>query len=194
MGIKKEKNRVYRARLVALGYHQIPGIDHEDNFAPVINKMTFRIILILMMKENLKAEIVDIETAFLYGNLEEEIFMKQPQGLKYMENESDTDNEHVLVLRQSIYGLVQAARQFFKKLRDVLIEKMGFEKCLINQCLLSRKGESGTLIICLYIDDTMIVGNEIEIKNFKEEIKVHFKTKEDRRDEGLRRMHDSKEK
>ena len=177
--LKKKKNGVYRARLVALGYHQIPGIDHEDNFAPVINETTFRIILILMMKENLKAEIVDIETAFLYGNLEEEIFMKQPQGLKYMENESDTDNEYVLVLKQSIYGLVQAARQFFKKLRDVLIEKMGFEKCLINQCLLSRKGESGILIICLYIDDTMIVGNKIEIKNFKEEIKLHFKTKEE---------------
>ena len=171
MGIEKEKNGVYRARLVALGYHQIPGIDHEDNFAPVINETTFRIILILMMKENLKAEIVDIETAFSYGNLEEEIFMKQPQGLKYMESESDTDNEHVLVLKQSIYGLVQAAMQFFKKLGDVLIEKMGFEKCLINQCLLSRKGESGILIICLYIDDTMIVGNEVEIKKFKEEIK-----------------------
>ena len=177
--LKKKKNGVYRARLVALGYHQIPGIDHKDNFAPVIDETTFRIILIIMMKENLKAEIVDIETAFLYGNLEEEIFMKQPQGLKYMESESDTDNEHVLVLKQSIYGLLQAARQFFKKLRDVLIEKMKFEKFLVDQCLLSRKGESGILIICLYIDDTMIVGNEIEIKKFKEEIKKYFKTKEE---------------
>ena len=74
MGIEKKKNGVYRARLVALGYRQIPGIDHKDNFAPVINETTFRIILILMMKNNLKAEIVDIETAFLYGNLDEEIF------------------------------------------------------------------------------------------------------------------------
>jgi len=64
--------------LVALGYHQIPGIDHKDNFAPVINETTFRIILMLMMKNNLRAEIVDIETAFLYRNLDEEIFMKQP--------------------------------------------------------------------------------------------------------------------
>ena len=74
---------------------------------------------------------------------------------------------------------MQAARQFFNKLRNVLIEKMGFEKCLIDQCLLSRKGESGILIICLYIDDTMIVGNEIEIKKFKKEIKTYFKTKEE---------------
>ena len=78
---------------------------------------------------------MDIETAFLYGNLDEEIFMKQPEGLKYMENENSIDNEDALVLKQSIYDLVQAARQFFKKLRDVLIEKMGFEKFLIYQCL-----------------------------------------------------------
>ena len=74
---------------------------------------------------------------------------------------------------------MQAARQFFKNLRDVLIKNMGFEKCLINQCLLSRKGELDILIICLYIDDTMIVGNKKEIKIFKEEIKMHFKRKEE---------------
>ena len=169
----------YRARLVALGYHQIPGIHHEDNFAPVINETTLRIILIVMMKEKLKAEIVDIETAFLYGNLEEEIFMKQPKGLKYMENDDNMNNDDALVLKQSIYDLGQAARHFFKKLRDILIEKMGFKKCLIDQCLLSRKEKLGDLIICLYIDDTMIVGKEKERRIFKEEIKAHFKTKEE---------------
>ena len=133
MCFKKEKNGVYRARLVALGYYQIPGIDHEDNFAPVINKTTFRIILILIMKENLKADIVDIEMAFLYGNLKEEFFMKQPEGLEYMENENNLNNEDALVLKQSIYGLVQAARQFFKKVSDVLIEKWDLRNAsLIN--------------------------------------------------------------
>ena len=56
---------------------------------------------------------------------------------------------------------------------------MGFDKSLIDQCLLSRKGESGILIIYLYIDDTMIVGSDHEIKIFKEEIRAHFKTKEE---------------
>ena len=177
--LKKKKNGVYRARLVALGYHQIPGIDHEDNFAPVINETTFRIILILMMKENLKAEIVDIETAFLYGDLKEENFMKQQEGLKYMKNKDDMSDDDALILKQSIYDLVQAARQFFKTLRDVLIVKMGFQKCLIDPCLLSRKGEFGILIICLYIDDTMIMGSDYEIKNFNKEIRTHFKTKEE---------------
>ena len=65
--------------------------------------------------------------------------MKQPEGLKYMKNQDDMSDNDALILKQSIYGLVQAARQFFKKLRDVLIEIMGFEKYLIDQCLLSRK-------------------------------------------------------
>ena len=63
-GFKKEKNGVYKTRLVALGYHQIPGINHGGNFVPVINKTTLRIILILTI---LEAEIVDIETAFIMG-------------------------------------------------------------------------------------------------------------------------------
>ena len=91
--------------------------------------------------------------------------MKQPEGLKYMENENNMNDDDALVLKQSIYGLVQAARKFFKKLRDTLIEKMGLEKYLIDQCLLSRKKELGILIICLYIDNTMIVVNKNEIKN-----------------------------
>ena len=75
------------------------------------------------MKENLKAEIV----AFLYGNLEEEFFMNQPVGLKYMVGEINMDSEEALALKRLIYGLVQAARQFFKKWRDLLIQKMGFK-------------------------------------------------------------------
>ena len=138
----------------------------------MINETSFGIILILMMKENLKAEIVDIETAFLYGDLEEEFFMKQPEGLKYMENEDDMSDDDALILKQSIYGLVQAARQFFKKLRNVLIEKMSCDKSLIDQCLLRRKVEFGILIIRLYINNTMIIGSDYKIKNFKEEIKM----------------------
>ena len=68
-------NDVYRARLVASRYHQIPGINHGDKFSPVINKTILRVVLILMMKENLKEEVVDVETAFLYGSLEEKNFM-----------------------------------------------------------------------------------------------------------------------
>ena len=88
------------------------------------------------------------------------------------------NDEEALVLKQLISGLVQAARQFFKKLRDILIEKMGFEKCVIDQCLFSRKGKTDILIISLYINDTIV--NEVEMKTFKEDITLRFKTKEER--------------
>ena len=66
----------HRARLCAIGYTQVAGLDFTDNFAPVISDVAFRIAVVLMLVNDWEADIVDVETAFLYGNLEEEIFMK----------------------------------------------------------------------------------------------------------------------
>ena len=127
---KVKKNGVFRARLVALGYSQIAGIDHQDNYAPVIVDVTFKIIMVLALLNKWVCEIVDVETAFLYGDLEEEIFMKIPEGLNIYEEESKYGEDDCVVLIKTIYGLVQAARQFYKKLIDILTtEEMGFEKC-----------------------------------------------------------------
>ena len=123
-------------------------------------------------------EIVDVETAFLYGDLDEEIYMKIPEGLHLFTGEQ-YDVDDALVLVQAMYGLVQAARQFFKKLRDTLVEKMSFRKCLSDQCLLHRVNKDGTVIVCLYIDDTLITGDEKAVKAFKAELKKYFNTKEE---------------
>ena len=77
---KVKKNGIFKASLVAQGFAQISGIDFMDNFSPVIYKTTFRIILVLWATYNWEAEIIDIKTAFLYGDLEEEIYMKIPKG------------------------------------------------------------------------------------------------------------------
>ena len=66
----------YRARLVALGYSQVPGVDFTDNFAPVVNDVTFRIVLARMMMEDLKCMLMDVKTAFLYGEIKEEYIWK----------------------------------------------------------------------------------------------------------------------
>jgi hypothetical protein len=107
---KIKRNGVYRARLVALGYSQIPGVDFTDNFAPVIHDVTFRIILVRMMVRKLHACLVDVETAFLYGDLEEEIYMEMPKGY---EMEHEVGPQDVCALEKSIYGLVQAAKGNF---------------------------------------------------------------------------------
>eukprot|EP00980_Cylindrotheca_fusiformis_P026468 scaffold16219_cov100-Cylindrotheca_fusiformis.AAC.1 len=71
----------FRARLVACGYTQIPGVDFQNSFAPTINDITWRLLLILLLVNNYDAKIIDVETAFLLGDLDEEIFMQAPEGL-----------------------------------------------------------------------------------------------------------------
>ena len=77
-----------------------------ESYAPVINDVTWRILLIAKMVWNLDAKIVDVETAFLHGELDEEIYMDCPEGLFYGKDEC-------LLLLVSIYGVVQAARQYY---------------------------------------------------------------------------------
>ena len=79
---KIKRDRTYRARLVALGHSKIPGIDYTDNIAPVTRVVTFRIALARMMVERLDSLVMDVEKAFLYGEIDVEIFMKSPVGME----------------------------------------------------------------------------------------------------------------
>jgi len=101
---KEKRDGRFRARLVCLGYSQIPGVDFSDNYAPVGNDVTFRVIMILRLMFGLNAVLLDVETAFLHGKLEVEIYMEIPSGYKevYQEPERDT----VLKLQMAMYGLV----------------------------------------------------------------------------------------
>ena len=110
---KIKRDRTYRTRLVALGYSQIPGVDYTDNFAPVAHDVSFRVALARMMVEKLDSLVMDVETAFLYGEIDEEIFMKSPVGME--EINPGSSSEDCFQLLKGIYGLCQAARQFWKK-------------------------------------------------------------------------------
>ena len=79
---KEKRDGRFRARLVCLGYSQIPGVDFSDNYAPLGNDITFRVIMVLRLIYNLHAVLLDVETAFLYGKLEKEIYMEIPTGYK----------------------------------------------------------------------------------------------------------------
>jgi hypothetical protein len=98
---------------VACGYSQVPGIDFNESFTPVINNVSFQIILIAKLIWNLEAFIVDVKTAFLYCELQEEIYMNIPEGMSY-------DSKYCLLLTKTIYGLVQSAGEFFKSLMSTL--------------------------------------------------------------------------
>ena len=156
---KEKRDGRYRARLVCLGYSQIPGVDFSDNYAPVGNDVTFRVIMILRLMFGFNVVLLDVETAFLYGKLEEEIYMEIPSGYKEVYQEAKRDT--VLKLQMAMYGLVQAARQWFKRLSDVLIT-LGFTPCESDPCLMYRVNENGLCIILMYVNDNLIVGSDLE--------------------------------
>ena len=93
---------VYHARLVTKGFSQIPGVDFKDNYSSVINDVTFRVLSARMLIVNLKGEAVDIDNAFLNGDLEHEIYMKIPEGYDEVISK-DVDKEDCLILQKSIH-------------------------------------------------------------------------------------------
>ena len=102
-----ERNGVFRARLVACGYSQIPGVDFQEVYAPVFSDVTVRVLLVIMLVLQLSHLIIDVETAFLHGvlGLGEEIYMECPEGIPHTEDE-------VTLLTKTIYGLVQSGRTY----------------------------------------------------------------------------------
>lgn len=137
----------YKARLVAKGYSQRYGIDYEETFSPVVRTASLRIMFALAVKLKLKIHQVDAITAFLQGDLEEDIYMSQPDGY-------DDGSGRVCKLNRAIYGLKQAGRQWNKKLSDALIS-FGLKKSELDPCVFfcARK----KLIILVYVDDMLIL-------------------------------------
>ena len=86
----------HRARCVALGYSQIPGVDYTENFSPVVNEVTLREALIISLQKRWSRRTLDVETAFLEGNLEEEFFMKLPPGYEEVIGDLGPDFKEIL--------------------------------------------------------------------------------------------------
>jgi hypothetical protein len=92
---------------VACGYSQVPGIEFNERFAPVLHDVSFRLILIEKLVWGITCTVVDIETAFLHADLNDDLNMEVPQGLTIRNNMK-------LILCKTIYGLVQSAKKFMR--------------------------------------------------------------------------------
>ena len=173
---KIKRDGTYRARLVALEYSQIPGVDYTDNFAPAAHDVSFRIALARMMVEKLDSLVNDVETAFLYGEIDKEIFMKSPVGMEEIDPGSSSEDCYQLL--KGIYGLCQAARQFWKKFVNTVKQKpFGFRVSPADPCMLFEENELGVCIIIMYFDDMLIIGKKEQIQDFASEIQKEFSVK-----------------
>uniref|UniRef100_A0A7N2R0F3 Integrase catalytic domain-containing protein n=1 Tax=Quercus lobata TaxID=97700 RepID=A0A7N2R0F3_QUELO len=118
----------YKARLVVKGFQQKEGIDYTEIFSPVVKMSTIRLVLRMVAAENLHLEQFDVKTAFLHGDLEEDLYMIQPEGFIAQGQEN-----LVCKLRNSLYGLKQALRQWYKKF-DSFMHRIGFKRCEADHC------------------------------------------------------------
>ena len=167
------KIETYKARLVAKGYRQILGIDYDETFSPVAMHKSIRIMLAIAAFYDYEIWQMDVKTAFLNGDLEEHIYMTQPEGF-----EVSGSAGKACKLQRSIYGLKQASRSWNTRF-DATVKEFGFAQNEDDPCIY-RKDNGGVLIfLVLYVDDILIMGSNIQmLKSVKEWLSSKFSMKD----------------
>jgi len=142
-----------KAHLVAKGFSQVEGLDFDEIFSPVVQFESVCTILVLAVLEKWKIEGLDVKSAFLYGTLDEELYMEQPQGFKVLGNK-----HKVLRLKKAIYGLKQAAHAWWHEL-DRSLKALNFSCLYADAGIFIAKHTDGTMVIILaYVDDIILTG------------------------------------
>ena len=163
-----------KGRLVARGFQQVEGLDYTETFAPVIKFTTIRLLLALVSYFDLELHQMDVVTAFLNGDLDEDIYMEQPEGCI-----DKTKSDSVCKLLKAIYGLKQAHRQWHSKIVAFLIAELGFTTTRSDPCLYIRRQNNVIMIIALYVDDLLLAGSDLDaIVWMKNELNRRFEMKD----------------
>ncbi|GJY61534.1 retrovirus-related pol polyprotein from transposon TNT 1-94 [Tanacetum coccineum] len=143
-----------KARLVAKGYRQEEGIDFEESFAPVARIEAIRIFIANAATKNMIIYQMDVKTAFLNGDLQEEVFVSQPEGFEDQENPT-----HVYRLKKALYGLKQAPRAWYDTLSKFLLAN-NFFKGAVDPTLFTRKSGKHILLVQIYVDDIIFASTD----------------------------------
>lgn len=158
----------HKARLVVKGFSQKPGVDYDQTFSPVAKMATIRSLLSVAASENMSLMQFDVSTAFLYGELDENIFMRQPEGF-------EDGTNRVCHLKRSLYGLKQAPRCWNKRFAEYLL-KLGFKRSDSDPCLFIQRKNSELLLLVLYVDDGLVAAtNKIQLEELIRKLKEEFK-------------------
>ena len=154
---RNENNEVvrYKARLVVQGFTQRSGIDFDETYSPVMSGITFRYLISLAVQKGLSMHLMDVVTAYLYGSLDSDIYMKVPEGLE-IPNKNHNRNMYCVKLQKSLYGLKQSGRMRYNRLKEFLLQK-GYSNNDDCQCVFIKKLTNGLCIISVYVDDINII-------------------------------------
>ena len=144
----------YEARLVTKGFTQDERIDYKKTFSSISKKDSFRIIMALVAHFDLELQQMDVKMAFLNGNLDEEVYIKQLEGFSFRYGE-----HLVCKLKKSIYGLKQTSHQWYLKFHDV-ISLFRFVENIMDQCTYQKVNGSKIHFLILYVDDILLATND----------------------------------
>lgn len=141
----------FKARLVAKGFSQKSGIDYSETFSPVVRYDSVRTVLSLAAIHNMEITQFDVKTAFLNGNLAEDIYMRMPEGVQ-------CEDGYVCHLRKSLYGLKQASRawnsKFVEFMKGCNMAQSHADACVFRGTIMNEK-----VILLLYVDDGLVVSS-----------------------------------
>jgi hypothetical protein len=162
----------YKARLVARGFSQKYGVDYTESFSPVIRYNSLRTLLAKACRSKWHVYSADVETAYLNGILEEELYLRHPG--------STNENPRFCRLIKGLYGLKQAGLAWNTELNKTL-SKLKFIQYVKDPCMYRRGTKASSIILAVYVDDLVITGHDKnEILRTFAEIGKHYKmTKEE---------------
>ncbi|CAD7003740.1 unnamed protein product [Ceratitis capitata] len=159
----------FKSRLVAKGCSQQFGINFNETFSPVVRYATIRLVIALACEYNLHLHQLDVSSAYLNSELQDDVYVKQPENFV-----NEQFPNRVLKLNKALYGLKQSGREWNEKLNSVLI-KMGFMPCVSEPCVYMKNEEDKYNIIAVYVDDILIASSSLkDLNNIKARIAKEF--------------------
>ena len=159
----------YKARLVVKGYSQRKGVDYDEIYSPVVRIETIRLLIALAALKDWQIHHLDVKSAFLNGEINEVIYVKQHEGFLVKGKEG-----YVLRLKKALYGGKQAPRAWYFNLHSCLLS-LGFIKSAYEQSLYLKRTIDAILILGVYVDDLLVTGSSSSvIDDFKAEMTREF--------------------
>jgi hypothetical protein len=162
----------HKARCVARGFSKKEGVDYEETFSPVARYTSIRTIIYIATQMGWRIHQMDIKTAFLNGNIEEEVYLEQPKGFEVHDRAN-----HVCRLKKTLYGLKQAPRAWYSKIHCYL-QSIGFIKSDVDPNLYLLIKGWDFLILVLYVDDLFLTGEKTIIAASKQDLAKEFEMKD----------------